>query len=87
MKLSIAPDVTVTPMEAGAVVLDGRRGRYWQLNATGAAVLQTLRDGRDAEAAADLLSADGAVTAEQALADVRALIDSLIEARLLEVAP
>lgn len=85
MKLTIAKDVTITPMEAGAVVLDGRHGRYWQLNGTGAAVLGMLSDGQSLEAAAASLSANGSVTAEQALADARALVDMLVAAKLAEV--
>jgi hypothetical protein len=38
-------DVTYCDTEDGLVLLDGRRGRYWQLNTTGATVLRALLDG------------------------------------------
>lgn len=87
MRVSIARDITVTPMEAGAVVLDGRRGRYWQLNGTGAVVIRVLLEGKAPADAARRLSENGAVTAEQAMADVLSLIDALTEAKLVEVTP
>jgi hypothetical protein len=87
MKLSIARDITITPMEAGAVILDGRRGRYWQLNGTGAVVLHSLSEGGTLESAAELLAANSSVSLEQAMADARALVDSLVKANLVEVAP
>lgn len=87
MKLSLAPDVTVTPVESGAVILDGRRGRYWQLNASGAAVLQQLLAGNSPDATAASLSvrAPTAVTDAQARQDVLALVDTLRAAKLVEV--
>ncbi|MEV7345829.1 lasso peptide biosynthesis PqqD family chaperone [Streptomyces sp. NPDC093544] len=85
MKLSLARDVTLTPVESGAVLLDGRRGRYWQLNASGSTILRKLLDGDTPDVAAASLSAAAPVSDDQARQDVMALIDSLSAANLLEV--
>lgn len=85
MKLSLARDVTVTPIDTGAVILDGRRGHYWQLNQSGYAILGKLLDGEEPEVAAASLSAAAPVSDAQALRDVLALIDGLSSANLVEV--
>ncbi|MFB8034006.1 lasso peptide biosynthesis PqqD family chaperone [Streptomyces sp. NPDC056004] len=59
------------------VLLDERDGRYWQLNATGATVLQALLDGATPQQVAERLAAARPVTSERAAADVAALIDHL----------
>ncbi|MFJ8109918.1 lasso peptide biosynthesis PqqD family chaperone [Streptomyces sp. NPDC096132] len=87
MKLSLARDVTLTPVESGAVLLDGRRGRYFQLNASGSTILRKLLDGEAPDAAAASLTASAPVSDVQARQDVQALIDALSAAHLVEVAP
>jgi hypothetical protein len=84
MKLTLARDVTLTVVDSGAVLLDGRRGRYWQLNHSGAGVLRQLLDGTAPDAAAAGLCAP--VSDDQARQDVQALIDALSAAKLVEVA-
>ncbi|MFF7764668.1 lasso peptide biosynthesis PqqD family chaperone [Streptomyces griseorubiginosus] len=86
MKLTLARDVTLTPVDTGAVLLDGRRGRYYQLNHSGAGVLRRLLDGDAPDAAAAGLCAAAPVSDAQARQDVQALIDALSAARLVEVA-
>ncbi|WNI32569.1 lasso peptide biosynthesis PqqD family chaperone [Streptomyces sp. ITFR-6] len=85
MKLRLARDVTLTPVGSGAVLLDGRRGRYWQLNASGSAVLRRLLDGDGPDAVAASVSEAAPVDADRARQDVLALIESLSAANLLEV--
>ncbi|MEV5334931.1 lasso peptide biosynthesis PqqD family chaperone [Streptomyces werraensis] len=85
MKLSLARDVTLTPVDSGAVLLDGRRGRYYQLNASGSAILHKLLDGDTPAAAAASLSASAPVSEERVHQDVLALVRSLSEADLVEV--
>ncbi|TQF04922.1 lasso peptide biosynthesis PqqD family chaperone [Kitasatospora acidiphila] len=85
MKLSLARDVTLTPIETGAVLLDGRHGRYWKLNGSGAAVLRGLLDGDAPEAVAAGLTAGTEVADDEACRDVWALIEALSSARLVEV--
>jgi hypothetical protein len=86
MKLSLARDVTLTPVDSGAVLLDGRRGRYWQLNESGSTILRKLLDGETPDSAAANLSASAPVSDIQAQQDVMALIDALSAANLVEVA-
>ncbi|MFD7377437.1 lasso peptide biosynthesis PqqD family chaperone [Streptomyces mirabilis] len=86
MKLTLARDVTLTVVDSGAVLLDGRRGRYWQLNHSGAGVLRQLLDGTATDAAAAGLCAAAPVSDDQARQDVQALIDALSAAKLVEVA-
>ncbi|WP_030376989.1 MULTISPECIES: lasso peptide biosynthesis PqqD family chaperone [unclassified Streptomyces] len=85
MKLSLARDVTLTPLETGAVLLDGRHGRYWQLNESGSAILRSLLDGDAPNAAAASLTAAAPVDDARAKRDVLALIDALSAAKLVEV--
>ncbi|MFE4359781.1 lasso peptide biosynthesis PqqD family chaperone [Kitasatospora xanthocidica] len=85
MKLSLARDVTLTPIETGAVLLDGRRGRYWQLNATGSAILRKLLDGDSPDTLAVLMSEAAPVSRDQAHQDVMDLVDGLSAANLVEV--
>ncbi|WFB05935.1 lasso peptide biosynthesis PqqD family chaperone [Streptomyces sp. LX-29] len=76
-------DVSHTPTEDGAVLLDQRSGKYWRLNATGAAVVQALIDGATAEQIVDRLVEARPVGRERAAADVAALVDQLTKARLV----
>ncbi len=85
MKLSLARDVTLTSVDTGAVLLDGRRGRYWQLNQSGSAILRRLLDGETPAATAASLSAAAPVSEAQARQDVQALVESLSAANLVEV--
>ncbi|MEF9906377.1 lasso peptide biosynthesis PqqD family chaperone [Streptomyces sp. P9-A2] len=87
MKLSLARDVTLTPVDSGAVLLDGRRGRYWQLNRSGSTILRKLLDGESPDAAAASLSAAAPVSEAQVQQDVKALVDALSAAHLVEVSP
>lgn len=76
-------DVSACTTDDGMVLLDERAGRYWQLNGTGALVVQALLDGTEPEHIADRLAATRPVSREQATADVTALIEHLLRARLV----
>ncbi|KNB54284.1 hypothetical protein AC230_05540 [Streptomyces caatingaensis] len=65
------------------VLLDERRGRYWQLNGTGALVLRALLDGATPEEAAALLARTHPVSRDRAAADVAALLEHLTRAGLV----
>ncbi|MEV0633910.1 lasso peptide biosynthesis PqqD family chaperone [Streptomyces sp. NPDC050619] len=65
------------------VLLDERAGRYWQLNHTGALVVQALLDGVTPEQAAERLAATRPVTHERVTADVTALVAHLVKERLV----
>ena len=77
--------VSACPTEEGMVLLDERTGRYWQLNATGAAVVAALLDGATPEQVADRLAAARRVSRERAAADVTALLEALIRANLVSL--
>lgn len=79
--------VSVATIEAGLVLLDGDRGRYWQLNRTGAAMVSLLLEGRTPEQVAAALAEQTAAAAEQILPDVQALISQLCQARLMRSVP
>jgi hypothetical protein len=85
MKLRLARDVSLTVVDSGAVLLDGRRGRYWQLNATGSAVLSRLLDGDTPAEVAAGLEEVAQVSDGTARQDVMALIETLRASRLVEV--
>ncbi|KAA2267149.1 lasso peptide biosynthesis PqqD family chaperone [Solihabitans fulvus] len=76
-------DVTCSATEDGMVLLDGRAGRYWQLNATGALVVRAFLDGHDPEQIIDRLTQARPVTRERAAADVTTLLDQLTRAGLV----
>jgi hypothetical protein len=83
MSIALRRNVSATPTQEGMVLLDERASTYFQLNGTGARVLRSLLDGASVEAAAAELSACYPVSAEQAQADVTALIGSLSSAGLV----
>lgn len=82
MTLTLTPDVVLTDTGHGAVLLDERRGRYFNLNATGSLVLHALLDGADHDQAAARLRERYGIDAQRAHTDVTALIDALCAAKL-----
>lgn len=83
MAVRLRTDVTLTPTDDGAVLLDERSGRYFQLNRTGLRILRSLLDGRTAEEIAADLSGRFPVTTDQAHSDVDRLYESLRTAGLV----
>lgn len=83
MTIALAPDLTATDTEGGMVLLDERTGRYWMLNTTGARTLRLALAGRSPEEVAAELTAGAPQHATRALDDVRALLGSLVQARLV----
>ncbi|RLV08925.1 PqqD family protein [Streptomyces griseocarneus] len=84
MSLRLRRDVTTCETDEALVLLDGRNGRYWQLNPTGAAVLRALLDGQAPAAIARRLARAQPVDELRATEDVEALIRRLTAARLVE---
>lgn len=84
MSVRMKPDVSVCELDQHTVVLDERTGKYWQLNESGAAMLTALLGGATTEQVADRIASVRPVDARRALADVRALMDSLAGADLIE---
>lgn len=76
-------DVSACATDDGMVLLDERGGRYWQLNGTGALVVQALLDGATPEQIAERLAATRPVSGERAASDVTALVGHLVRERLV----
>jgi hypothetical protein len=87
MTFALPQEVTVAESENGLVLLDQRNGRYWQLNATGAAVLRLLLDGYSPTAAAARVGRDYPEASERVRDDVLNLLDALREAGLIVLGP
>ncbi|MEV6302677.1 lasso peptide biosynthesis PqqD family chaperone [Actinoplanes sp. NPDC051861] len=83
MSLRLHPDLTTADTEYGTVLLDGRDGRYWQLNPSAALIMQVLAGGGDRRQAADALLSQYDVEPGTALQDVDSLVGALTEAGLV----
>ncbi|PRX50404.1 coenzyme PQQ synthesis protein D (PqqD) [Prauserella shujinwangii] len=83
MYLRFRDDVSLADTEYGAVLLDERSGRYWQLNPTGVLVVRALMAGDDPEQAATALTAEYDIAESQARQDVDVLLDGLRSAGLV----
>lgn len=83
MTFSLASHVTSTETDTGMVLLDGRTGRYWQLNDTGALVLRCLLAGGTVASAASALRTRFSGAPEAATADVEKLVDALRAAKMV----
>ncbi|MFJ8689558.1 lasso peptide biosynthesis PqqD family chaperone [Micromonospora wenchangensis] len=81
MKLS--PHVTMTETESGAVLLDGRAGRYWQINQSAALALRHLLAGQSVEATVVKLRERFDDGRNEAADDVAHLVESLRRAKLV----
>jgi hypothetical protein len=81
--MRLSPDVTMTETEHGMVLLDERTGRYWTLNATGAAVIRLLLDGGTVDDAVTTLRERHPDSADRVTADVAAFVRSLREADVM----
>ncbi|MGK5543405.1 lasso peptide biosynthesis PqqD family chaperone [Streptomyces sp. URMC 127] len=83
MTFSLAPHVTATGTEHGTVLLDQRRGRYFQINTTGGLILRTLLCNGSPEHAATVLTEHYGITVQQARSDVAGLLNALTAAQLV----
>ncbi|MFD8993590.1 lasso peptide biosynthesis PqqD family chaperone [Streptomyces abikoensis] len=85
MTFSPNPHITATATvtEPGTVLLDQRRGRYFQLNTTGGLILRTLLGNGSPEQAATMLTERYGTTLQQARGDVTRLLNALTAARLV----
>jgi hypothetical protein len=83
MTLHLHPDVSAADTDDGAVLLDERAGRYWQLNPTGALVLRLLLDGAAPHQVAQTLADRHRVSTQQTAADVTAFLERLRSAGLV----
>jgi hypothetical protein len=84
MALKLRPGVYEAETEYGVVLLDGDSGRYYDLNGSGALVLQTLLSGGTAGQAAQALTKEYAVSLDEATKDVEDLLTHLRTTRMVE---
>ncbi|SDM14842.1 lasso peptide biosynthesis PqqD family chaperone [Nonomuraea jiangxiensis] len=75
--------VTFTKTDTGAVLLDNRRGRYWQTNDTAAIVLDRILRHESVESAVADLCVRYPDSAEQITADVQDMLTKLAAAKLV----
>lgn len=83
MSLAFRSNVSIVDTDYGSVLLDERKGRYFQLNPSGRIVVRTLLDGGDSEEAAGALIEEYEVSRERAEQDVTALVEGLRAAGLV----
>lgn len=76
-----APGIVATDLGDELILLDPARGEMFSLNATGRCIWGALGGGLDAAVRALVDAFD--ITAEQAAADARALVEDLVAAGLL----
>lgn len=77
MTLTLHSNISTVDTDDGRVLLDERTGRYFQLNSSGALILDALATGTDAQQAAHLLTQRYSVAYDRAITDVTALINHL----------
>ncbi|MGQ0717561.1 MAG: lasso peptide biosynthesis PqqD family chaperone [Pseudonocardiales bacterium] len=84
MALKLRNGVSTAEVDYGIALLDEDHGQYWNLNPTGALILQTLLGGGTVVQAAQALAEQHAVDLETASLDVTQLVDELRSAGLVE---
>jgi hypothetical protein len=84
MTLKLRDGVSMAELESGTALLDEEAGEYWNLNETGAVILQTLLDGGTTDQAVGAIVEQYDVELEAANRDVDELVDALWSAGLIE---
>ena len=84
MTLKLRDSVLVAEVEYGLALLDEASGQYWNLNPTGALIVQTLLAGGSPAHAAEELTRQYAVDTDTAHRDVQDLVRELQSAGLVE---
>ncbi|MEV3993715.1 lasso peptide biosynthesis PqqD family chaperone [Streptomyces sp. NPDC049837] len=77
MALRFGADVSTAETGYGTVLLDQRRGQYFELNPTGTLIVRVLMAGGDEAAAADALVEEYDIDRARAEEDVAALVAEL----------
>lgn len=75
--MRLRPDVLSADTEYGVVLLDGKMGKYWQLNSTGALAFQALTGGHGVDHAVNLITQKFNVDVSTARRDVQELVHAL----------
>lgn len=83
MTLRLAEDIRLTETEQGAVLLDTRRGKYFQLNPTAVYTLRGLLDGAELPEVVARLAGHYQTDPERITADVTRVLTDLRAAKLV----
>ncbi len=83
MVFRVADHVSLTPTDGGAVLLDAKKSRYWQLNSTGARIVELVEEGKPGSSIARILSDELDAPIARIETDVESLVSSLLKARLI----
>lgn len=75
--------VSIARTEYGSVLLDQELGKYWQLNETGTLIAEELAAGKGEREICGRLTTEYDIDAEQARADVGALVAELLAAEMV----
>lgn len=85
--LKLRAGICTAEVDYGTALLDEDRGQYWNLNPTGALILETLLSGSTRNEAAKRLAAEYGIDIEEATRDVAELVDNLQAAGLVDDRP
>ena len=83
MNIALGPDVMLQRVGGGAVLLQARTGQYFELNESGADLLQFALETQDLDATLDRMQDAYAAAREDLAADLERLIAELKKADLL----
>lgn len=84
MTLKLRDDVFLAETEYGIALLNESSGQYWNLNPTGALILQTLLGGGSPAHAAEELTRQYEVDIDSAGQNVQELVGTLLSVGLVE---
>lgn len=85
MEFKLRNGISVAETDYGLMLLDEDSGQYWNLNPTGASVLQTLLDGGTPAEAAAGLTEQFSIDLQNANTDVEMLVGELRSAGLVDL--
>lgn len=81
--MKLCKHVSLAGDDDGANLLDGKKGTYFQLNATGSLILHRLLSGQSANQVASFLSTEFNIDPEACLIDIENLTTQLKERGLV----
>ena len=80
----IAAHIAIAPAQAGVIVLDTKRGEYWQLNEAGAQVLNGIRGLQTVQEIVDSMCDGVEASRTVVMADVEQLVMEMCRAGFFE---
>jgi hypothetical protein len=85
MRAIVPPDVLIQELQGESVLLNLKSGRYFGLDEVGTRMWAAVTAAESLEAACDVLLGEYDVDADRLHADLRALVEKLVENGLVEV--